>query len=165
MCMKYLNATTCCYESVTLKGEKPISFNRPFNRIIATKQVDGTFAISGFSIVTQMSLLGTNTEANKAVNIIEQQGCIDVIIRLTKCDVDAEKQLARDLDIFKINIKEMSNQIDRACYSFLNYTRITEISDVKLDAGIGNYVIKVLVKNEVDDNYTIQTMSSFQIIE
>ena len=164
MCMKYINATTYCYESVVSLDEKPVSFNHPFNGVVATKHADGSFSIGGFKIVTQMSLLGTNTEENKSTNIIEQKGRLDAIIRLTKCDPNEKNQLGSDLDSFSIDVQKMASQIDVACYQFMNYTRITEVSGIDLVAGIGNYVIKVLVKNADDSEYTIQTMSRLKVI-
>lgn len=164
MCMKYVNATTYCYESVIKENDNPVSFNKPFNGVVAIKHSDGSFSIGGFKIVTQISLLGTNTQSNKEFNIIEKKGALDVVIRLTKCDQNEENQLGRDLDAFTIDLQKMSSQLDQACYQFLNYTRITEVSGINLVLGIGNYVLKVLVKDSEDENYTIQTMSRLKVV-
>lgn len=159
MCMKYLNATVNCFENVIYRTNSslPYAYERPFDGVIAVKE-NGEYYLNSFGIVTSLCLLGTNKEDCKKDNLLSQRGKLDVIIRLTKCDKDPEKRIGLDIDEFQIDCKEKEEDICVACYDFLNYTRITKTNRIKLDAGKGKYVIKVLVKDHKDSIYTVQSM-------
>lgn len=165
MCMKYINTTATCFKSVTMEKDKIISFNAPFQCIKASDGNDGLM-IDNFYIVTQIDFLGTNCEEHKMENPLEQKRTIDFIIRLTKCDRFEEQRIGVDLDSFSIDLGEMyeEEQVDLACFGFLNYTRIINVSDLDLPGGTGKYVIKVLVKDSDDKEYTIQSMTQLTIV-
>lgn len=165
MCMKYVNATVECYTDVPVDNQLPLSFNRPFNGIYASLRQDGTKEIGGFNIVTRISLLGTAEEEHKKINLLEMRGTLDVIVRLTKCSKNEAEQLCVDLDSFSIDTKSLENKIDRACYDFMNFTRITDVRDFTLDAGTGSYVIKILVKASTEKKYTIQSMTKLTVFD
>lgn len=167
MSIQNINTTVTCYKSVTMDKNSVISFNAPFNSIKAISYEKG-WAIDNLVIVTQIDFLGTINESLALNNPLELKKTIDFIIRLTKCDRDEEMRLGYDLDIFSVNLDDMysKNQVKRACFDFLNYTRITNIDQMlNLPGGVGNYVIKILIKNSEDTEYTIQTMSQLSIVE
>lgn len=164
MCMKYINTTAMCFKSVSMENDKIISYNAPFKSIKSSD--NGGISVDAFSIVTQIDFLGTNNETHKYENPLEQKQHIDFIIRLTKCDKDEEKRIGLDLDLFSIDLEDMyeKNQVDMACFGFLNYTRITNVNKLSLPGGIGKYVIKVLVKDSNTNEYAIQSMTSLNIL-
>lgn len=165
MCMKYINTTATCFKLVTMDNNKIIAYNAPFNSIKSIEENNELF-LDKFSIVTQIDFLGTSSPEHKADNPLEMKKRIDFIIRLTKCDPIIENRLGRDLDCFTINLAEMyeKDQVDKACFDFLNYTRITNIDKIDLPRGTGKYVIKVLIKNSEDKEYSIQSMTKLLII-
>ena len=165
MCMKYVNATSTFFKSITIENNKIISFNAPFNNIKSTDEKSGLY-IDNFAIVTQIDFLGTNNHLHVAENPLEQKRTIDFIIRLTKCDKLEERRIGFDLDAFSINLAEMyeKEQVDLACFGFLNYTRITNVDQLDLPGGIGTYVVKVLAKDSEDKEYSIQSMTKLIIL-
>lgn len=165
MCMKYVNTTATCYKSVVIENEKIASFNAPFMSIKSIENESGVF-LDDFTVVTQIDFLGTNNPKHKADNPLEQKKTIDFIVRLTKCVKEPSKRVAYDLDNFSIDLADMDEkqQVDLACFGFLNYTRITNVKGLDLPGGTGKYVIKILVKNAEDKEYSIQSMSKLIIL-
>ena len=166
MCMKYINTTVTCFKSINIENNKIISFNAPFNNIKSTSDDKGKLLVDDFSVVTQIDFLGTNNFERKSENPLEQKKTIDFVIRLTKCNKDLEKRIGVDLDAFSINLNDMheKKQVDFACFGFLNYTRITNVTQLDLQGGTGGYVIKVLVKDSESSDYTIQSMTKLTIL-
>lgn len=162
MCMKYVNATTGCYNSITKLEDNIVSFNTPLNTLIAKETPDGTI-IGDFFVVTHLNFLGTDNEKNKMKNILESRESVNIIIRLTKCDQDPKKRLGFDLDTFTIDFKEEDEKgrIDTACFDYYNHIRITDVKKLSLPEKTGNYVLKVLIKkvSDSEEKTTIQAMS------
>ena len=165
MCKKYVNASARCYKSITSVDNNIISYDIPFTSIRHDNEGDG-ISIGEFAIVTNIDFLGTNNELHKGENVLESKKILNIIIRLTKCSSDDSKRIGYDLDCFSINLAEMysTDQINKACFDFLNYTRMTLIDKLDLPGGIGKYVIKVLVKDSEEKDYTIQTMSQLIVV-
>ena len=166
MCMKYVDANTTCYKSVTMDGDKIVSLNAPFE-VIKSTSADGTSFIGDFFLITQIDFLGTNDPQHKQENPLEQKRTIDFIIRLTKCSKEQEHQCV-DLDSFSINLEEMykNHKVCTACFDFFNYTKITNVNKVVLnnDNDSVKYVIKVLIKDSEDTEYSIQSMTQLIIV-
>lgn len=163
--MKYVNASSRCYKSITSVDNHVMSYDIPFTSIRHDK-VDGQIAISRFVIVTNIDLLGTSNTEHALENPLESKNTLDFIVRLTKCSNDNNKRIGYDLDCFSINLAEIceADQIGKACFDFLNYTRTTKIDKLELPGGTGKYVIKILIKNSEDENYTIQSMSQLIVM-
>ena len=162
MCMKYVNATISCYESIDLTNESAVkSFNNPIDVI----DCDVNNIISNLSMVTQISIRDTLKEAEFNNNILHQNGAIDIIIRLTKCDADENKRLYVDLDSFTVDLAQerKNGNVKKACFDYFNLTRITKIDEVHLPSERGYYVLKVLVSKSGQNNFSIQSMSSLRV--
>lgn len=164
MCMKYVNANVACFDGVIYNGDSLISYNTPFN-VMCAKEKSGKIYVASFKVVTQICFRGTNDEAHKANNVLEQNKTIDICIRLTKCDRDPSKQLYLDLDKFSINLDGTNPKRETACFDFLNYTRVTNVPEIELAAGYGKYVIKVLIKESTDEAYFVQSLTSLKITD
>ncbi len=167
MCMKYVNAFVGCCESVVRDDENQIlSYQGPFNSIRAKEDADKNAIIADFSVVTHVNLMGSSDE-HASDNIILNEGKLSVTIRLTKCIKNVSDPPGIDLDSFELDVKDLQrrNKISKACYPFLNYTRVTRIDKVSIppDVGVGNYVIKVLVSADDNPVQVIQSMSALQI--
>lgn len=164
--MKYTNVAISCYQSVAMLDSSIVSLSCPFDKITVDPKED-VVSIGNFFVVTHINLLGTNDEENKHYSILEKGENLDVIVRLTKCDIDENNQRYIDLDCFTVDLQDEENKknIHKACFSYFNYKRITKIEPIKLPLGIGTYVIKVLVKesSQEDTKYTIQSMSHLSV--
>ena len=165
MCMKYVNASARCYKCITSVENNVVSYDIPFVSIKHDNDITG-ISISEFAIVTSIDFLGTNNEAHIQENPLKSKRTLDFIIRLTKCSADDSKRIGYDLERFSINLAEMyaTNQVSEACFDFLNYSRTTKIDKLELPGGVGKYVIKILVKDSEEKDYTIQTMSQLIVV-
>lgn len=164
MCMKYINANAMCFKSLTMNDGKIISYNAPFTGIRANRDAE-ELTIENFIIVTAINILGTNNEDKKIENPLEQGETIEFIIRLTKCDRIEENRIGVDLDKFSLDLQKMkeNNQINTACFDFLDYTRIINVKSLSLPGGTGKYVIKILTKRKSEDEYSVQAMTPLEI--
>lgn len=164
MCMKYVNVCTSCYESLSTIDERIISFNAPLNSV-ESRYENGKILTDSFIIVTQIGFLGTSSEEHKAENVLCSRDKIDVIIRLTKRDKDIANRVGLDIDSFSIDLQEVEseNLIDAACFEYYSYTRITNVKKIELPVGAGTYVLKVLLKKQNENMFTIQSMNTLVI--
>lgn len=165
MCQKYVNASVRCYKSVTIVDNNVISYDIPFTSIRHDEEKD-SIVVSNFSIVTYIDFLGTSNENHKILNPLESKKTLDFIIRLTKCNFDETKRIGYDLDCFTVNLSQMyeMKQVNTACFDFLNYTRTTNVDKLELPGGTGKYVIKILVKDSGEEDYTIQAISQLIVV-
>ena len=165
MCMKYLNATVECYQSVLKSDNSIVSLSGPFDKIVVNENKEGVFSVGGFAVVTHVNMLGTNKPENKKNSSLEKQEKLEVVVRLTRCDRDVSKQIGIDLDKFVIDPYSEDNKknIHQACFPYFNYKRITEVKNIALPLGKGTYVIKVLVKESAQNQQTIQSMTYLSI--
>lgn len=166
MCMKYINANICCYKSITKASGNLVSLNAPFDTIsVCDANNNNEKVIGSFYINTQINILGTSKLEKMNDNILYRRGTLEVVIRLTKCDKDENKRICCDLDSFEIDLSKNEDEILKACFEYFNYTRITNVKSLVLPGGTGDYVIKVLVKEASDKEFTIQSMSYFCVKE
>ncbi|GEM_PF-4979574 len=165
MCMKYVNASVRFYKSVTVVDNNVMSYDIPFISIRHDNDEMG-IVINKFSIITSIDFLGTNNEKHKNENPLESRKTLNFIVRLTKCSNDESKRIGYDLDCFSINLEEMyeTDQVGKACFDFLNYTRTTKVDKLELPGGVGKYVVKVLIKDSEEKEYTIQTMTQLIVV-
>lgn len=165
MCKKYVNVSARCYKSVTSVDNSVMSYDIPFTSIRHDDDKNGV-SVSKFTIVTTIDFLGTNNETHKTENPLESKRKLDFIIRLTKCSNDENKRIGYDLEKFSIDLEDIykNDQVNKACFDYVNYTRITKIDKLGLPGGLGKYVIKILIKDAKEDDYTIQTMSPLTVV-
>lgn len=167
MCKKYINANLISFESIISENETPLVFRNPFDEIKAQKNSDGTYQIDGFQILSNINILGTDDKDKQKNHILyRDNGALNFIIRLTKCDKDPEKRFYYDLDEFTISIKDLRNahQVDGACFDFVNYARITKVLGFAVDCP-GTYVVKLLIKENTEESYSVQFIKKLSIKE
>lgn len=161
MCIKNINANISCYKSISTLNDFIVSLNAPFSSL---KMNENNYSIDDFVVLTQFNFLGTNNIESQKSNVLFNRDKIDIIIRLTKCDTNESKRLGIDLDKFIIDLNQAykDKQVSTACFDFYNYTRITRIDSINIPSP-GLYVIKVLIKTEKEEKYTIQAMNKLFI--
>lgn len=159
MCMKYVNINVQCFETKT----NAILGNREFLSLldsVKAERKDNKYSIGGFSVVTFINIRGTiNKEAqNSPLNNKEK---LDFKIRLTKLDVDKNKQTSYNLKDFSIDLSDES-VVRKACFDYTERIEITNVDALVLDE-LGSYVIKVLVKRSSSDMYDVQMVHPIYI--
>lgn len=164
MCLKNVNANIRIYSDVetSINGD-PAKFVLPFDGMHISQNDCGQYQTVGFKIVTHFNLIGTATEAHQKDNIVNSHGKLYAVIRLTKCSKDEEERLSVDLDQFEIDVSKLDDMVNRACFPYLNFTRITDVKPMELGAGLGTYVIKLLLKTKEEEKYTVQSMYQLTI--
>ncbi len=163
MCLPNINITAKLYKNVYTKDDIQC-FEAPFDTIVAQTK-DGVMSISDFYLVLNFNLLGTANEEKKATNIVENRETLTVLIRMAKLSKDISKQLYNNLIQFDIDLSENKNLIAKACVPYVQYERILKVNKLILpeSSGLGNYVIKVLVKTKESSRWNVQTMIPLRV--
>ena len=167
MCMRYVNVTARCYDSVLTRDNNTIvSLSGPFDKIEGKYQ-NGKVCVPDFSVLTELAIMGTAKAENKAINPVESGKVLHFTLRLTKCDPDPEKQMGLDLQTFTVDLASLkkNNRLLHACYDFYNELRVTRVKGIIFpEFDNGKYVLKVLVNDTGNpDDDVIQSMTSFTV--
>lgn len=163
MCIKNINITGTFFKKIVYEnGFK--SFEMPFDTIIA-KTINNTTYIEDFSIILNYCLMGTNNEENKGSNIINQKGKLYNLLRLSKVSKDEEKQLSVDLAEFVIDLNDPDLYISHACVDYVTLRKSFSVSQITLDntLGLGEYVLKILIKTNENDMWNVQSYIPLRI--
>lgn len=169
MCMRYVNATARCFDSVlTRDNDTIVSFSGPFDTIEGFIR-DGKMCVPSFSILTEIAVMGTAKKENQGINPVESGKTLHFTLRLTKCDKDPEKQMGLDLEKFDIDFRSLkeNNSLSIACYQFYNELRVTRVNGIVFPVfDTGKYVLKVLVNDTGNpDDDVIQSMTAFTVVQ
>ena len=167
MCMRYVNATVRCFDSVLTRNDTIVSLSGPFDTIKGIKKGENV-SVPPFSILTEIAIMGTSKEQSKASNPVESGKKLHFTIRLTKCDKEIGKQKCIDLDQFEIDFHSLKEKelLSVACFQFYNELRVTNVNGIVFpEFDTGKYVLKVLV-NDTGDSHDdiIQSMTVFKVI-
>lgn len=163
MCVKNVNVTGTFFKKVTYENGLK-SFEMPFDTIVA-KTMNNTTYIEDFSIVLNYCLLATNSEEYKDDNVVNQKGKLYNLLRLSKVSKDEDKQLSVDLTEFTIDLNDPNLYVSHACVDYVTLRKVFSVSQISLDAslGLGEYVLKILVKNDKNDMWNVQSYVPLRI--
>lgn len=153
MCFNYINANVLCCKSVQTNFENGVVLSPIINSVTATKQNNNKFEVEDFSIVTFINIRGTQNNQNK-LNPLDMGEKLCFKIRLTRLATESKDQLSYDLSEFNIDLSKKEN-IKRACFNYVERIEITNVKRLFLE-NKGNYVIKILIKEQKDTLYQIQ---------
>lgn len=169
MCMMYVNATLGLYGSVRYdsRGNTDSLLNM-FDGLDVETDDAGLPILPNCRVVTRICILGSNRNEE---NILRRRAKLAFKVRLTKCDTDPERQLGRDLDEFLVDLGDpkLKDAISVACFEYLNYTQVTEVASLKLEPGLGKYVLKLLIAEQKEgqelseEDFTVQSMYSLSV--
>lgn len=165
MCKKYVNANLTCFKSIVMDNDVPLAFRNPFDEVSVEKCSNGMYTVDGFQILSNINILGTADEDKQKDHILYRpNGKLNFVIRLTKCDPDPNKRIYYDLDSFTVDITELreNHQVDGACFDFVNYARITNVPNFKVEK-FGSYVVKLLIKENTEQDYSVQFIKKLMI--
>lgn len=161
MCKRYVNATMALFSDIKLSTDGiPQSFIGLFDTVDYKVDKNKQINLPPFYILTRFTFLGTKSEDLSTPNPMRDNTRFHIKIRLTKCSSEDKEQQYIDLDQFVIDIANETPS--RACFDYLNVTHITQQPNLVLEPGDGKYVIKVLIRDEDEEQngekYTIQSM-------
>ena len=155
MCMKYINANVSFFKSIFIENNAVTKIERSFDTILAKKNEKNEYIVSDFSLLTNLNIIGTNNSEEQKNHVLYRKNNLKVKLRLTKCSTDVSKQLGSDIDSFELDFSKI--EPEKACYPFYCYTRVTHMNGIDVPE-LGAYVVKVLVKDDSTQDYTIQSM-------
>lgn len=169
MCKLYVNATLGLYADVRYdQNGNTESLVGMFDCLDVDTDERGLPILPNFQLVSRICILGSE---NNQDNILNRQAKLVFKVRLTKCDSNPNNQLGKDLTEFILDLSDakVRQSVCMACFPYLNFTQITNVSSLKLEPGSGKYVLKLLIAevNEshelVDDDFTVQSMYSLTV--
>lgn len=168
MCVSNVNATVTLFSDIkNVESQGLQDFSRPFDFIISNQYEGNIRTIGGFYIVVDITLLGTTNEERKKTNIICNKQKLNVLLRLTKSSSHSDKIMFLDIDEFTIDASDASIIKKNACVPYINYRKIKKIENngiqINPDAGLGDYVFKVLVKRPCDEEWQPQSFYNLRI--
>lgn len=152
MCMRYINTNVQCFDSISKGLLGHIGFSSLLNTVGA-KECGEQFLVDTFNIVTFVNIRGSKN-GDKADNPIDAKMKLEFCVRLTKLDREPDKQLSYDIDKFYIDLSDES-QLKKSCFVYSERIEITEVKELLLNSK-GNYVVKILVKQQNDEKYQVQ---------
>lgn len=163
MCLSNINVITKLFKHVT-KQDGISKYEMPFDTIVA-KTHDNEISIEGFYIVMDFNLLSTKNVEKQKDNIVYNKGTLQVLLRFSRLSTDDEKQMNLDLYKYDINLKDENIISSKACVPYVQYEKILKVDKVGLSpkAGLGNYVLKTLVRTNDNDNWNIQNIIPLRI--
>ena len=163
MCLANVNVITKLYKQVITQDDVT-KFEMPFDTIVA-KTIDEEIYIENFYIVTNFNLLWTNNEEKAKNNVVNNKGNLQVLLRISRLSKDNEKQLNLDLHKYNIDLSDENVVVCHACVPYIQYEKILKVGKIPLSpqAGLGNYVIKTLVRTKDEDNWRIQNIIPLRI--
>lgn len=163
MCLANINIITKLYKQVVTQDDIT-KYEMPFDTIVA-KTIDDEMYIEDFYIVSDFNLLWTNNEEKAKDNVVNNKGKLQVLLRISRLSTDSEKQLNLDLHRYDIDLSDESIVVSKACVPYILYEKILKVGKILLSpkAGLGNYVIKTLVRTNDEDNWNIQNIIPLRI--
>ena len=164
MCMKNINATLNLFANYRTDGDAT-SFSVPFDTIKCNISENIPY-ISNFHIVSNFCLMGTTQEECKEENVVEKRGKLYCLVRLTKLSTDPDKRYSWDVKEFVINTDDNDLRFEGACVPCVNFRSTISIRSVKLisDDYLGDYALKILVREREDDKWQPQSIMKLTVI-
>lgn len=159
MCMKYVNVNVQCFA----KGSVGIWDNSDFSKMISSvkaKDKDAGIVVDGFDVAVFINVRGTKSGIN-IDNPLDMNKKLHFRVRLTKLDSNETKQLSYDLKDFTIDLSDQS-MVQQACFKYIEFVQVLRVNNLQLKEK-GNYVIKILIKDDTMELYDIQMVHPITI--
>lgn len=155
MCMKNLNAiiTTCTDVNNYDNGTQNLI--GIFDSISPIKR-DGSYCIENLYVVVNFTIIYSHDETKDEFKLNHNY---DFMVRLTH----VESGCAIDLSKFDLNLHE--SQLTTWCKDFYEFKHTIKIPYIYLPKGIGNYALKLLVKEEQSPTWTVQSIAKIVVGE
>lgn len=163
MCMSCLNVNVQCFNSVKSDLKGYTSFLQLTDSVNAQK-IGDSYIIGGLNIVAFMNIRGSRINSNTIdpENPLDTGKKLFFKIRLTKLNPDQTDQLSYDLTDKDIEWDLSREPIKRACFKYAERTDVLPLEQVRLHKP-GSYVIKILVRTDLEDKYTVQMVHPLNV--
>ena len=150
MCMKNMNASifTCVDTQAYTNGVQ--SFIGIYDTIVPKKQGD-KFGIENFNVIVELNIIFSKI-ASKNEFLLDKD--YDFKVRLTHIDTSL------GTDIHEFSLRLTSKDLTTWCKDFYEATHTIRVPYLYLPKGMGNYALKLLVKEKdsTEDVWTVQTI-------
>ena len=171
MCVPYVNAVVEPFFEVQMTEEsrEVVSYSKPFDSLTLFKGDHEYPVLPGFKVVTKLNILGTAKPDKIPMNVLAHQGVLEFQLNLTKCADEVGDRKTAVLDAFVIDFRDSEHlKLSKACFDYLNFSRITDVPTSEMTAGSGEYVLKLFARErpqegEPDAPFTIQSMAPLHI--
>ena len=152
MCMKYINVNVQCFAKGSIGAWNNSDFSKMISSVKA-KDKDSSIIVDGFDIAVFINVRGTQSGTNTN-NALDMKRKLHFRVRLTKLDSDKSKQLSYDLKDFSVDLSDR-NIVQKACFEYIDLVQALRVNNLQLEEK-GNYVIKILLKDDTMDLYDVQ---------
>ena len=162
MCMKYINTNIQCFDNSFSQywlGNGALSSF--IDRVKSSKDDKDKYKVEKFGIAVFINIRGSKSDARN--NPLEQKKKLEFKIRLTRLSKNSQEQLSYDLSKFVIDLSD-ANLIKRACFDYVDIIKTIYVNDLELESA-GDYVIKVLIKEESAKLFDIQMVHHLSVCE
>ena len=158
MCKSNINIIANLYKNYTDENNIK-TFEAPFDTIIATKE-EGMSYIENFFIV-----IGTSDEKKKNDNVLINKKNLKIKLRLSKLSSDPSKQYFTDLTETNVDLGSDDIHISHACVDYVSLRQLLKVKRINLEdkIGLGNFVLKILIKTEEEEQWTVQSLTPLRI--
>lgn len=95
------------------------------------------------------------------LNVVRAGRTFDCVVSLTTFGDCSDGSVCNELGSFSIELAE-ANVLQKEGGKFCDYSKIIDVGRLSLPAGIGDYIIKVLVKDSQEKDY--MTLSARTIL-
>lgn len=163
MCKSNINIIANLYKNYTDENNIK-TFEAPFDTIIATKE-EGMSYIENFFIVIDYRILGTSDEKKKNDNVLINKKNLKIKLRLYKLSSDPSKQYFTDLTETNVDLGSDDIHISHACVDYVSLRQLLKVKRINLEdkIGLGNFVLKILIKTEEEEQWTVQSLTPLRI--
>lgn len=160
MCMKYVNANVQCFDnSVSQYWFGNGTLSSFVKTVECSEEGDGKYKVEKFGVLVFINIRGS--ENDKSNNPLEQKKKLEFKIRLTRLSKIPDEKLSYDLTDFTIDLSD-KHLIQKACFDYIDLIKVINVSDLELKS-VGDYVIKLLVREEGEKLYDIQMVHRLTI--
>lgn len=163
MRLNNINITTECFEEVCCVNGNIVSVAKPFDKL-SLETRNGHYIVDTFALITNVSVLGDKNDVLD--NVLERKGKLDILLRLSTYNANTDNYLGVDLCAFSIDFLRENLPIVRdGETSYYNMKQVSYINNLEFINGCGEYILKVLVKDERMSEWQLQAKISLKIVE
>lgn len=157
MCMKNVNATLMFCSSIENNENNTISLIGIYDSIVPIRE-NGIYYLDNFNIALNCCILFDEKFRDKKDCIILDES-YELMIWLTH----VESGLG--IPLYKIDLHVIQENLKTWCKNFYELKRFIHFNKFEIPKGLGNYAVKILIKNKTEESWNTQVIHSLVIGE
>lgn len=157
---KYINATASMVMSNSGLNFIPDSA-MIFVHTIKTKK-NKPSELEPFRVYCSVNIVGTK-DGNNPENPVDMKKIMQFKVRITKIDEDESKRLCFDISDFSVDCSNDALIDKDNNVKYIKTDTLIQANGLKDVPGKGRYCLRVLVKENTEDKYEVQSTSCFNI--